>query len=120
VEIDTKAQLQILEELRNAYPKHLIVDFQQRQEYGTPEFQANLVYLREHGYIRFLPLSKTDEQGTRSPIMWARITAEGLGFLVEYKKQNKPWYKFLRFVNNNWVVTLVAGAILVFLAAWFG
>ena len=66
-------QVAILEELRAADPQ--AVDFRQRADFNTKEFQENLSELRKRAFI------ETHAEGARGPedgeISWAKITRAG-------------------------------------------
>ena len=118
--IDTKLQLKLLEELRAAYPEP--VDFQSRAEFTEQEFQATLLYLKEHGFID--GAESTDASAVASTrIAWARITARGVDFLRETKDtgnrgQRNTGKARSSLLNNGWMITVGAVLILLLMAWW--
>lgn len=74
--LDRGMQRAVLERLRDVYPNSADVSaFDQSSQEG---FQANLFYLEERGLIQ-----GSHEMGPGSPIVLARMTADGLDFLED-------------------------------------
>jgi hypothetical protein len=119
--IDTKLHLKILEELLIAYPE--TVNFQSRAEFTEQEFQANLMYLKQRGYIdRAESTEASAVASTR--IVWARITVSGIEFLQANMGHSDRWKTMSSLLNNGWVIGIVGGSIgslaLAALLRWLG
>ncbi len=74
VKLDRSLQLNVLQQLRDRYPYS--VEVTRLPGADLAHYQANLSYLEERGLIQ-----GSHEMGKGSPIVLAKISADGLDFL---------------------------------------